>query len=102
MEGPDHKASLEPRELRDMVKAIRNIEEALGTGEKTPSISERKNKNAVRKSLVAACSIKKGETFTQENIAFKRPGAGISPMQLESVIGKIAIRDFNQDEVIET
>ena len=101
MEGPDHKASLEPDELKDMVRAIRNIEEAMGSGEKTPSRSELKNKVAVRKSLVAACPIKKGETFTKDNIAVKRPGIGISPMHLHNVIGRTVTRDFRQDEVIE-
>lgn len=101
MEGPDHKASLEPSELKVMVKSIRNIEQALGTGHKTISESERKNIEIARKSIVAAKYIKKGEIFTEENITVKRPGNGISPMEWENVIGKVAGRNFQEEELIE-
>lgn len=101
MEGPDHRASLEPHELRKMVQCIRNIEKALGSGIKKPSDSEMKNKNIARKSIVASCSIKGGELFTENNIAIKRPGNGISPMRWDEIIGKAAKRDFKEDELIE-
>ena len=101
MEGPDHKASLEPDELKQMVTAIRNIELAVGNGHKTVSDSERKNIEIARKSLVAACNIKKGDTLTAENVAVKRPGNGINPMRWNEVIGTKAIRDFSEDELIE-
>lgn len=101
MEGPDHKASLEPSELKAMVKSIRNIEQALGTGHKTISESERKNIEIARKSIVAAKDIKEGEIFTEENITVKRPGNGISPMEWENVIGKVAKRNFQEEELIE-
>lgn len=100
MEGPDHKASLEPDELKAMVSAIRNIEQAIGTGVKTASASEKKNIGVVRKSIVAASHIKKGEAFTEENLTVKRPGTGISPMRWEEVIGKKATRDYEEDELI--
>ena len=99
--GPDHRASLEPDELKAMVQAIRNIEKALGDGIKRPSPSELKNKPIARKSLVAARSIKAGEAFSEENLMTKRPGTGISPMQWDEVIGRIAPRDFSEDELIE-
>ena len=101
MEGPDHKASLEPDELADMVSSIRNIEKALGTGDKTPSTSERKNIAAARKSIVAKHSIRAGEVLSDDNITVKRPGTGISPMQWNDVIGTKAIRNFDEDELIE-
>lgn len=101
MEGPDHKASLEPDELKSMVRAIRNIEKALGDGIKHPSPSELKNRPIARKSIVAARDIRKGEPFTEENITAKRPGTGISPMQWDEVIGQKATRDFTVDELIE-
>lgn len=101
MEGPDHKASVEPGELKEMIKAIRNIEKALGSGVKKPSPSEVKNKIVARRSIVAARPIKKGELLAVENIMAKRPAGGISPMEWDSVIGKIAKRDFGEDEVIE-
>ncbi len=101
MEGPDHKASLEPHELKAMVEAIRNIEKAIGTGEKIPSLSEEKNKSVARKSIVASKSIKCGDIFTEENITVKRPGSGISPMLWKNVLGKKAKRDFGEDELIE-
>jgi len=101
MEGPDHKTSLEPSQLKEMVKAIRNIEKAMGDGIKSPSKSEIKNLNVVRKSIVANRFIKKGEKFTEENLTCKRPGEGLSPMKWEEVVGKIAYKDFNEDEMIE-
>jgi N,N'-diacetyllegionaminate synthase len=101
MEGPDHKASLEPDELSAMVKAIRKIELALGDGVKKPSKSEVKNINIARKSIVANCPIKKGEAFTENNITVKRPGNGISPMKWDIVLGQLAKRDFVEDELIE-
>ena len=100
MEGPDHRASLEPDELKDMIKAIRNIEKAFGNGIKKPSQSELKNKFIVRKSIVAARDIKEGEEFTKENLTIKRPGTGISPMRWDEVIGRKASRNFNEDEII--
>lgn len=100
MEGPDHKASLEPDELREMVCAIRNVEQTLGSGHKTISASERKNIDIARKSIVAACPIKKGELFTEENLTVKRPGNGISPMRWSEVIGQTAIKDFEEEEMI--
>ncbi|WP_333859919.1 N-acetylneuraminate synthase [Clostridium sp.] len=101
MEGPDHKASLEPDELKAMVKYIRNIESAIGDGEKKPTESEMKNIPIARKSIIAKCRIKKGETFTKENITVKRPGNGISPMRWFDVIGKTSVRNFEEDELIE-
>lgn len=101
MEGPDHKASLNPEELAQMTKSIRNIEKALGDGNKEASPSEIANKAVARKSIVAACKIVKGELFTAENITTKRPGSGISPMKWYEVLGKIAERDFMEDELIE-
>lgn len=100
MEGPDHKASLEPDELKAMVRAIRNIEQALGSEHKTISESERKNIEIARKSIVAACPIRKGEIFTEENLTVKRPGNGISPMQWLDVIGKTAVKNFEEEEMI--
>lgn len=102
MEGPDHKASLEPDELKAMVSSIRNIEKAVaGDGTKHVSDSERKNIAIARKSIVAACDIRKGETFTEQNLTVKRPGNGVSPMLWEKVLGTKAVRDFNEDELIE-
>lgn len=101
MEGPDHKASLEPSELKEMVSAIRNIEKALGSGHKQVSESERRNIAVARKSIVAARDIKKGEILTEENLAVKRPGTGISPMRWNDVLGTIAIRDFKEEELIQ-
>ena len=101
MEGPDHKASLEPDELAAMIKSIRNVELAIGTGEKVPSESEKKNIPIARKSIIAARNIKKGELLTEENLTTKRPGNGISPMRWNEVIGTCAIRDFIEDELIE-
>ena len=101
MEGPDHKASLEPNELREMVKAIRNVEAALGKGEKNVQESERKNLAVVRKSIVAKTDILKGELLTEHNLTTKRPGNGISPMRWEEVLGTRAVKDFRVDELIE-
>jgi N-acetylneuraminate synthase len=101
MEGPDHKASLEPGELKAMVSAIRNIEKALsGSGLKEVSPSEQKNIAIARKSIVAIKKIHQGEIFSEENIGAKRPGTGISPMQWDEVIGKTAVRDYEEDELI--
>ncbi len=101
MEGPDHRASLEPQELKAMVSAIRNIELALsGSGIKEPSPSESKNIVIARKSIVAKQNIRKGEQLSEENITVKRPGNGISSMKWDEVIGKIAVKDFEEDELI--
>ncbi len=100
MDGPDHKASLEPHELKAMVNAIRNIEVALGTDIKKPSKSEIPNISIARKSIVAKTKIKKGETFTEENLSIKRPGNGISPMKWDDVIGGIAKYDYKEDDLI--
>jgi len=100
MPGPDHAASLEPEELKAMVTAIRNIEKAMGGGEKKPSSSETKNIAVARKSIVAKMSIKKGELFTEENLTVKRPGTGISPMGWDTVIGKVASSDYEMDDLI--
>lgn len=100
--GPDHAASLEPSELKAMVDAIRNTEKALsGNGIKETSQSEAKNKAIARKSLVAAKHINKGEKLTEENITVKRPGTGISPMRYDEVIGTKALKDFNEDDLIQ-
>jgi N,N'-diacetyllegionaminate synthase len=101
MEGPDHKASLEPDELKQMVASIRNIEKALGNGIKKPSGSELKNKAIARKSIVAIKNIKKGECFTDSNIGVKRPGNGISPMRWDEILGKTSQKDFEIDDLIE-
>lgn len=101
MLGPDHKASLEPDELGALVKAIRNIEAALGDGVKRLTSSEEKNKPVARKSLVASRDIKAGEVFSALNVAVKRPGTGMSPMRWDEVMGRIAPRDFLVDEIIE-
>lgn len=101
LDGPDHKASLEPDELKQMVITIRNIEEAIGCGIKQPSPSEIKNKAVARKSIVAATRILTGEFFSESNITVKRPGTGISPMRWDSVIGQKAKRNFTPDELIE-
>lgn len=99
--GPDHRASLDPSELAAMVKAVRHIEEALGSAEKRVADSERPNIEVARKSIVAARPIAKGETFTEENITVKRPGNGISPMEWDNVIGRTAVKDFPYDALIE-
>lgn len=99
--GPDHQASLEPAELVQMVVAIRNIEQALGDGIKRPTPSELKNRPIARKSIVAACAILAGERFTEDNLAVKRPGTGVSPMLWDDVLRRTAPRDFGVDELIE-
>lgn len=99
--GPDHKASLEPDELRSLVEQIRHIEAARGTGDKQPAASEIPNMTVARKSIVAARDIKAGEVFSEENITVKRPGNGVSPMMWDSVLGKTAKQDFKFDQLIE-
>lgn len=101
MSGPDHKASLEPEELKRMVESIRHIEKAMGTGLKEPSPAEIPNIVIARKSIVAKYNIKKGDIFTEENLTTKRPGNGISPMDWFKVLGTKAVRDFAEDELIE-
>lgn len=101
MEGPDHRASLEPDELEAMIRAIRNIESALGDGQKEPSESEKRNIGIVRKSIVAKYDIEAGELFTEDNLTTKRPGTGMSPMQWDHVIGQRAKRKFQADELVE-
>ena len=101
MEGPDHKASLEPDELKAMVEGIRAVEIAMGSGIKEPSLPEKKNMDVVRKSIAAKRNIKLGEAFSEENLTTKRPGTGLSPMLWNMVIGKTAIRNFAEDELIE-
>ena len=98
--GPDHKASLEPHELKAMVSAIRHIEQALGDGIKRVSDSEKANVSVARKSIVAACTIKKGDLLTEENLTVKRPGSGLSPMLWDEVIGTIAIKDYEEEDMI--
>jgi len=98
--GPDHRASIEPDELKRMIQSIREVESALGSSMKFPARSEINNKIVVRKSLVAATDIRKGDLFTDFNLAVKRPGTGLSPMRLWDMIGKRATKDFVQDEVI--
>ncbi len=100
MEGPEHKASLEPDELKAMVKAIRNIELALGNSIKKPSKSEIPNMQIARKSIVAKMDIKKGDKLSEENITIKRPGNGINPMRWDEIVGTIATKDYNEDELI--
>lgn len=100
LEGPDHKASLDPEELKEMVKSIRIAERAMGDGVKAVTPSESKNREIARKSLIAGQPIRAGELFTEVNVAIKRPGYGISPMRYYEVIGKRAVKDFEQDEVI--
>ncbi len=100
MEGPDHKASLEPDELKAMVKAIRNIELALGSSVKKTSKSEIPNMNVARKSIVAKTDIKKGEILDESNLTIKRPGNGISPMRWNEIVGTIAIKNYKEDELI--
>lgn len=99
--GPDHRASLDPSELKAMVMAIRNIERALGSGSKHITKSESENVAVARKSIVAACDIKAGDVFTEENLTVKRPGTGISPMRWDEILGKTASKDFSVDSLIE-
>ena len=100
MEGPDHKASLEPDELKTMVVGIRNIEKALGSKVKKPSPSEKPNMQIARKSIVASCNIQKGERLSEENLTIKRPANGINPMRWDEIIGSIATKDYKEDEAI--
>jgi N-acetylneuraminate synthase len=99
--GPDHAASIEPDELTAMVKSIRSVEISLGTGRKIPAQSELRNVTAARRSLVAAGPIRKGEAFTAQNVAAKRPGSGVSPMLYDDVLGRVASRDYATDELID-
>ena len=100
MVGPDHKASIEPDELRKLVISIRNVEKAMGSYNKFVSASERKNIDVARKSIVASKKINKGELFSEENITTKRPGIGMSPMKWNDVIGKVAKKNYEEDEMI--
>ena len=100
MEGPDHRASLEPDGLATMICQIRNIEKALGDGEKKVTESEKGNVSIVRKSIVAACKIEKGELFTEKNLTVKRPGSGISPMKWDEIIGTVSDKTYEADEII--
>lgn len=100
MDGPDHRASIEPEEFKAMVDAIRNVERALGTSEKIVSESEKSNISVARKSIVAATNIKKGDIFSENNLTTKRPGNGISPMRWNEIIGRIADREYKIDEMI--
>jgi N,N'-diacetyllegionaminate synthase len=100
MDGPDHKSSIDPEELKAMVSSIRNIEKALGSSVKKPSKSEKPNISMARKSIVARKSIKKGELFTEKNITIKRPGIGISPMKWDTILGKVAERDYQIDDLL--
>ncbi|MBQ9341277.1 MAG: N-acetylneuraminate synthase [Lachnospiraceae bacterium] len=101
MPGPDHKASLEPNELKELVDAIRNVEKAIGDGNKKPTESELQNRNVARKSIVALKAIKKGELLSEDNLTTKRPGNGISPMRWNEIIGTSAKRDYEEDELID-
>lgn len=101
MDGPDHHASLDPDELKEMVRAIRNIQDAIGSSVKKPSPSEIKNLDISRKSIVAARDIAKGERLNEDNLTIKRPGNGISPFQWDKIIGRIALRDYSKDELIQ-
>ena len=100
MQGPDHKASIEPAEFKKMVDSIRNIEKALGSSKKCPNKSELKNRTLVRKSLIAARQIEIGEKFNHENITVKRPGTGLSPMLIDEIIGKVSAKKYNKDDLI--
>ena len=100
MKGPDHKASIEPNELEEMIRSIRNIECGLGTNVKKPTNSERKNISIVRKSIVASKNIKKGELFSNNNLTTKRPGLGVSPLKWYSYIGKKSDREYKKDDSI--
>ncbi len=101
MEGPDHKASIEPEELKSMVDQIRHVEMAIGNGEKKVSASEFKNQDIARKSIIAKTTIKKGDVFTEENVTTKRPGSGINPMRWFELLGKTAKHDYEEDYLIE-
>ena len=101
MAGPDHRASLEPEELKEMVSKIRNIEDCLGDGVKRRTGSENKNLSVARKSIVAKKAIRSGDIFSEENLTVKRPGNGISPMRWHQILGQAADRDYQPDELIE-
>lgn len=101
MEGPDHKASLEPHELKQMVDSIRNVEKAIGDGVKRVSASEQKNQDIARKSIIAAKAIKAGEVFSEDNVTTKRPGNGINPMRWFELLGRTAKHDYEEDYLIE-
>jgi N-acetylneuraminate synthase len=100
MPGPDHKASVEPEELRQLVQAVRQVEAALGSPHKSPTPSERRNMHVARKSLVAACDVKAGEKFTPQNVAVKRPGTGVSPMRYFQYLGTTAEREYRAEELL--
>ena len=100
MDGPDHRASLEPTELEAMVKAIRNIEKAMGDGVKRPSASEMKNIGIARKSIVAKQALKKGEKFSEDNLTVKRPGTGVSPLKWDSYLGRLTDKNYEPDDLI--
>ena len=100
MHGPDHKASLDPLDLKEMVRCIRNIEDALGSFNKKPTLSESNNINVVRKSIVASKHIKKGDKLSTKNITTKRPGNGISPMLWDNIVGTVATKDYQMDDLI--
>ena len=102
MQGPDHKASLEPDELNAMVEAIRNIEKALGCGVKKPTKSEIPNMEVARKSIVARCAIQKGDILNEDNLTVKRPGNGISPMRWDEIVGRVATKNYSVDALIES
>ena len=101
MKGPDHKASMDVNELTAMIMAIRNVERALGDGQKKPSPSEMENISAIRKSIVAKRDIQKGELLKEDNLTTKRPGTGLSPMLWNEIIGTEAIKNFSEDQMIE-
>tara|TARA_Y100001935_G_C17288748_1_gene501985 strand:- start:668 stop:1690 length:1023 start_codon:yes stop_codon:yes gene_type:complete len=101
LDGPDHKASLDPDELKEMVTQIRCVESALGSGVKAPTPSELRNRPIARKSIVAKYRVSQGETFTEYNLICKRPGTGISPMEWDNIIGTIATKSYEEDELIE-
>ena len=100
MDGPDHRASMEPKELKDYIVSLRTANLAMGSGIKKPSVAEEMNKRIVRKSIVASKKISKGETFSRENISCKRPGEGISPMEIDNIYGKKSSKDYLLDEMI--
>jgi len=100
MDGPDHRASLEPEELKEMVNSIRNIEKALGSSEKKPSQSESVNIDVARKSIFAKIDINKGDILDKKNLCVKRPGSGISPMKWDEVMGTISIKNYKKNTLI--
>mgnify|MGYP001376689236 FL=1 len=100
LDGPDHAASLEPNDLKDMISGIRKIELAMGHGEKKPSQSEKQNIAIARKSIIARTLIKKGDKFTEQNLTVKRPGTGISPMNWDKILGSVSDNDYDVDELI--